>query len=127
MSTKSSELEKYIDFYDSINIENTFPFNVTKEKDGKFLLWSIGESNKKYKVMIFDKRGKKIKTVQFGDKRYTQYKDKTPLKLYSHLDHKDKKRRERYRTRHEAIKTKEGKKAYKIKYSPSWFSYNYLW
>ncbi len=44
---------------------------------------------KKYKAILPNG-----KTVNFGDTRYEQYEDKTPLKLYSNLDHHDKKRRE---------------------------------
>jgi len=77
--------------------------------------------NKKYMVLY---NGKKI---HFGDKRYKHYKDNTPLKLYSHLDHKDPKRRANYRNRHKAIKLKDGSYAYKNKNSPSYWSYNYLW
>ena len=40
------------------------------------------------------------KVVHFGDTRYQQYEDKTPLKLYKHLDHHDKHRRELYYKRH---------------------------
>ena len=49
------------------------------------LKWSRGTGNKKYKVVIKRKvKGKDTKkTIQFGDKRYGQFKDKTPLKLYS--------------------------------------------
>lgn len=90
------------------------------------LKWFKGTGNKKYKVEII-KNGKKIKTVQFGDKRYQQYKDKTPLKLYSKLNHNNNKRRENYKNRHKNIITKTGQPAYKIKYSSAWFSYNYLW
>ena len=52
--------------------------------------FSKGTGFKKYKVEVFV-GGKKIKTTQFGDKRYAQFKDKTPLKLYSKKDHLDKK------------------------------------
>ena len=79
--------------------------------------WFKGTGNKKYKVEIYV-GGKKIKTTQFGDKRYSQYKDKTPLKLYSDKDHGDLKRRKRYYDRH-------GKDA--VKYSPKYFSHKYLW
>lgn len=47
--------------------------------------------NKKYQVTFFYKN--KINKVNFGDKRYQQYKDKTPIKLYSNLDHLNVKRR----------------------------------
>lgn len=56
------------------------------------------------------------KKVYFGDKRYEQYFDK--LGHYSKLNHLDKERRRLYYSRH-------GKKA--KKYSPKWFSHNYLW
>lgn len=81
------------------------------------LKWYRGTGKKKYKVEIWE-GGKKIKTIQFGDKGYGQYKDKTPLKLYSHKDTLDTKRRKAYRDRH----TYE-----KPKYSAGWFALKYLW
>ena len=80
------------------------------------LEWNRGTGNKKYKVVIRD--GESKKTVQFGDKRYQQYKDKTPLKLYSSKDHMDKDRRASYRARHNYDKPK---------YSAGWFALKYLW
>ncbi len=80
------------------------------------LEWSRGTGNKKYKVVI--KQNGKKRTVQFGDKRYGQFRDKTPLKLYSHKDTLDKKRRKAYRDRHSYPKPK---------YSAGWFALNYLW
>ncbi len=65
--------------------------------------------------------------IPFGDIRYQHFHDQTPLKLYSHLDHNDKKRRNRYRLRHRAILLKNGLPAYKNKNSPAYWSYNYLW
>jgi len=86
----------------------------------KKLVWTRGTGNKKYKVVIYSKNGTK-KTVQFGDKRYQHYKDKTPLKLYSRKDHGDSERRRNYRKRH-------GAQGYqKKKFTPAWFSWNYLW
>ena len=78
--------------------------------------WSKGTGFKKYKV-VMSENGKK-KTVQFGDSRFSQFKDKTPLKLYSKKDTLDKKRRTAYYNRH--------KKNYP-KYSADWFSKKYLW
>lgn len=49
------------------------------------------------------------------------------LKLYSHLDHNDKKRREAYRARHEKVKTKDGTPAYKDKEHAAYYAYNFLW
>ena len=45
--------------------------------------------NKKLKAIFYDAEGKKIKTTQFGDSRYEDY-----------TQHKDKKRRDKYRSRH---------------------------
>ena len=45
--------------------------------------------NKKLKAIFYDAEGKKIKTTQFGDSRYEDY-----------TQHKDKKRRSKYRDRH---------------------------
>lgn len=67
------------------------------------------------------------KFVHFGDRRYQHYKDQTPLRLYKHLDHNDKRRRKNYRTRHRGVLLKNGTPAYKKKYTPAWFSYYYLW
>lgn len=74
--------------------------------------------NKKYKVEIYSD-GVKVKTVQFGDKRYEQYKDSAPLKLYKRLNHGDKERRRLYKIRHE--------KDRHVKYTAGWFSDKYLW
>ena len=77
--------------------------------------------NKKYMVKVNDK------WIHFGDVRYAQYKDKTPLKLYSDLDHKDKKRRENYLKRAKAIRNKHGELTYLDKNSPNYYSVKYLW
>lgn len=45
--------------------------------------------NKKWKAIFYDDKGKKIRTVQFGDNRYEDY-----------TQHKDKQRRKRYLERH---------------------------
>ena len=64
------------------------------------------------------KDGRLIKTSSFGDQRYQQYKDRTPLQLYKAGDHLDERRRALYHKRHN----------YKAKkYSSGWFSKNYLW
>lgn len=73
----------------------------------------------------------KIKTVHFGHRDYQHYKDSVPKslggKLWSRLDHKDKDRRKRYRTRHKGVLNKDGRPAYKVRYTPAWFSYYWLW
>lgn len=52
--------------------------------------------NKKYSVYVMKNNKKTL--IHFGDKNYQHYKDK--LGYYSHLDHNDKNRRERYYQRH---------------------------
>ena len=69
--------------------------------------------NKKYMAVFTN--GKK---VHFGDPSYQQFKDKTDLKLYSHLDHGDEQRKKSYYARH-------GKAA--EKYTAKYFSHNFLW
>ena len=82
--------------------------------------WSRGTGTKKYRVELWShgKDSKKIKTIQFGSKKYGQYKDKTPLKLYSSKDTLDKKRRKAYYSRHS--------KNYP-RYSADWLAKKYLW
>lgn len=76
--------------------------------------------NKKYMAILRNKDTDRTVKVHFGDDRYEHYKDTTGLDLYSHKDHKDKKRRDNYRKRHKGFL----KKGY---YSPSFFSYYFLW
>jgi hypothetical protein len=54
--------------------------------------------NKKYRV-DFDYDGEHY-SIHFGQLPYQHYKDSTPLKLYSRLDHKDPARRKNYYSRH---------------------------
>lgn len=86
-----------------------------------------GPGNYKYSAFVKMKNGYILGPVNFGNKNYGQYKDRVPLGLYSKMDHLDKTRRANYRKRHGAILTSTGKKAYKVKYSPAWFSWKYLW
>tara|TARA_R100001463_G_scaffold68244_3_gene121754 strand:- start:20 stop:289 length:270 start_codon:yes stop_codon:yes gene_type:complete len=65
--------------------------------------------------------------VNFGDKRYEHYKDTTPLKLYSKLDHNDKDRQKSYCKRSAGIKDKKGNLTKNDKYSPNALSRKYLW
>ena len=75
--------------------------------------------NKMYDAILLSDKGKCIK-VPFGDKRFENYQDKTKLNLYPHLIHGDNKRRKKYHSRHKVYL----KKGY---YSPSYFSFYYLW
>ena len=78
--------------------------------------------NKKYSVVT--PSGKKI---NFGDKRYEQFKDTTPLKLYKNLDHGDKKRQKNYCARSSKIRDKNNKLTKNNKESPNHYSMMYLW
>ena len=70
--------------------------------------------NKKYDV-YYTKTGQYL--VSFGDSRYQQFEDITPLKLYSSKNHYDKKRKDAYYKRH-------GKAAFE---TAKWFSHKFLW
>ena len=56
------------------------------------------QKNKKYAALI--RLNGKQKLINFGDIRYQHYRDTTPLKLYSHLDHNDWNRKQNYLARH---------------------------
>lgn len=77
--------------------------------------------NKKYRVIY------KGKIIDFGDLRYQHYKDNTELKLYKHLDHLDKKRRDLYLKRAKNIVDKNGNLTYNNPYSANYYSIKYLW
>ena len=82
--------------------------------------------NKKYMIMIDNK------WIHFGDNRYEHYKDRTPLKLYSHLNHNDKKRRMNYFKRHSGVDKKREaiEKEFNLsggQFTPKLLSHIYLW
>ncbi len=56
--------------------------------------WSKGKWPKKYEVTVNGKR------ISFGDQRYEQYKDSSPLKLYADKNHNDNERQANYIRRH---------------------------
>ena len=76
---------------------------------------------KKYAAIIQNRKTKKDRRINFGALGYEHYKDLTPLKLYSNLDHKDKNRRLSYHARHNTHRI-DGSE-----YSPAYFSFKYLW
>lgn len=57
------------------------------------------QKNKKYAADVII-RGQLHKNVNFGDVRYSHYRDTTHLKLYSNLDHLDWNRKVRFHQRH---------------------------
>jgi len=75
---------------------------------------------KKYNGVLRNKKTNREVRVPFGDSSMEQYRDSTGLGLYSSKDHGDVKRRKAFRARHKGF-LKEGY------YSPSYFSYNFLW
>jgi hypothetical protein len=80
--------------------------------------------HKKYSITV--EYNDKIKTIHFGDTRYQQYKDRTPLKLYKHLDHEDKDRRDNYLSRATKILNDKGL-AVNDPFSPNRYAVIYLW
>jgi hypothetical protein len=80
----------------------------------KIVQWAkSSRKGKKYMVLLDNG-----KTVHFGSSDYQQYRDSTPLKLYSSLDHLDEARRNRYYARH---------KYNYPQYTPDWLSKTFLW
>jgi hypothetical protein len=75
--------------------------------------------NKKYRATLEHKKTGKAVHIDFGDSRYEQYKDTTGLRLFSHNDHLDKKRRTSYRARFSGLP--------RTQYSPHYFSWKFLW
>ena len=77
---------------------------------------------KKYMVMTPSK-----KWIHFGSLSNEHYKDTTPLKLYTYLDHNDETRRAAYLARAKGIKNKKGELTYLNKNSANYYSINFLW
>lgn len=88
----------------------------------KFEFRKSKKPNKKYDAVFADipeNQHLRGRVVSFGDSRYQQYRDSTPLRAYSHLDHGDKKRRDAYFARHA--------RDLSVPYSAGWFAARYLW
>ncbi len=63
---------------------------------------NLKKSTRKDKKYMADVKigNKQYKNIHFGDTRYEHYKDSTPLKLYSHLDHNNLGRKKLFHDRH---------------------------
>ena len=91
-----------------------------------------GPFPKKYTAIISNKKTKKTRKLHFGDRRYQQYKDRTPLKLYKSKNHNTRKRMQNYYSRHSGTKkrteaiSKEKKKSRGL-YNAKILSHIYLW
>ena len=86
--------------------------------------------NKKYTAIIRNKETKKERRINFGDNRYKQFKDSTPLQAYASKNHGDKKRRQNYFLRHSGVKNKFLAVALEKKsglYTPKLLAHIYLW
>lgn len=86
--------------------------------------------NKKYTAIVKNKGTGKTRKVNFGDSRYENFKDSTPLKLYASKNHGDKKRRTNYFKRHSGVSTKsEALKKEKSKgiFTAKLLSHTFLW
>lgn len=98
----------------------------------KIIKFVKGPFPKKYTAYVKHKKTTKIRKIHFGDKRYQQYKDRTPLKLYKNKNHGTRKRMQNYYSRHSGTKTRKQGIAKEIKkskgyYTPKLLSHQYLW
>lgn len=90
-------------------------------------------ANKKYAIRVF--YGGIEKTVHFGDTRYGQYHDRTPMRLfrltqrvkYAGADHGSVARRESYLRRASAIRNRDGSLAVNDPFSPNRYAVIVLW
>ena len=65
--------------------------------------------------------------VHFGDSRHPQYFDATNLKLFTRLNHRDRKRRKLFLVRMTGKSTKAEALRIAKPYSAKWYSIKYLW
>jgi hypothetical protein len=102
-----------------------------KEKIIKFEKSSNPE--KKYMATIKDLNTGKTRIIHFGASDYEQFKDRTPLKLYSRKNHGNRHRQMNYYSRHShGITNRKKAIDYEIKKSGGYYnakilSHIYLW
>ena len=77
-------------------------------------------SGKKYNAVLASKRDGRELRIPFGSTGYWQYEDSTGMNLYKDRNHYDVRRRYRFQQRHFHSLVPG-------MYSPSYFSYHYLW
>jgi hypothetical protein len=98
----------------------------------RIVAFKQGPFPKKYTATVQNKLNKRKRIIHFGDRRYQQYKDRTPLKLYAKKNHGTRKRMRNYFNRHSGTKNrtqaikKELKKSNGY-YNPKLLSHIYLW
>ena len=97
----------------------------------KLIKFKKSERNgKKYMVIVENKKTGKQRTLHFGATGYEQFKDSTPLKLYSKGNHGDPNRRKNYFNRHSGTPYKNKavhKESQTGLYTPKLLSHIYLW
>ena len=91
-----------------------------------------GPHHKKYTAHVRNKKTRKVRKIHFGDARYPQYKDRTPLGLYSYKNHGTRKRMQRYYSRHSGTKNRKRAINREIRknngfYNAKILSHKYLW
>ena len=91
-----------------------------------------GPYPKKYTAIIKNNKTKKTRIIHFGDRRYQQFKDRTPLKLYQHKNHNTLKRMQNYFSRHSGTKNRGNAIKKEINRSNGYYtakilSHKYLW
>ena len=84
-----------------------------KQKAYQLGATELGKSNMKGKRFYVRYQGKKI---HFGAEGGSTF-----------IDHKDEKKRQAWRARHSKIRDKQGRLVYKLKTSPSYWSWSLLW
>ena len=98
----------------------------------KIISMKKGPFPKKYTAFIKNNKTHKIHKINFGDRRYQQFKDRTKLGLYTKLNHGDRKRQENYYNRHSGVKNRKKAIEKEIKKSNGYYnakilSHEYLW
>lgn len=91
-----------------------------------------GPFPKKYTAIVKDKKTRKTRRINFGDRRYQQYKDRTPLQLYASQNHGTRKRMQNYFSRHSGTKNRGDAIKKEIKKSDGYYtakilSHKFLW
>jgi hypothetical protein len=87
---------------------------------------------KKYTAIVKNISTGKERKISYGAIGFSQFKDSTPLKLYSSKDHGDEKRRQNYFSRHSGVKNKKEAIKKEIKKSKGFYnakilSHKFLW
>ena len=105
---------------------------MNKMKERVISIEKSTRKGKKYKAIIENRITGRTRTLHFGGLGYAQYKDRTKVGAYTHLNHGDRRRMSRYYQRHSGVKTRaQGIKKEKDKsgglYTPKLLSHIYLW